>query len=458
MFDYSEGSGDFPITKFEEMLKSNAVAFFDAQEFESIIHHYIDYGQIQMAKRALQMAMDQHPKNTELLLLQSELLIFDNHYTAAQELLQKIEKLAPNNEEVLLQKASIHSKNNQHLEAIEMLSKALTLSDEPEDIWNLLGMEYLMLESYEEAQYFFEQCFEKIPEDYQSLYNLLYCYEQLEKDTAAIEILNRLLEKQPYSEIGWHQLGKIYYKQEKYLEALSAYDFAIISDDTFSGAYIEKGKVLEHLGRLNEAIEHYEIAMQLTEGNSYTHHRIGMCHQKLGNQALALRFFKEAVHLEPTNEKAWGALIQYYFESKNHSKALYYVEKALEVNADSVLLWKIKSQIHQMLGNFLESNLALQNVIDLGNYELENWMLLIDGYVQQGEFQTALKTSLQAREFYAENKAVALRLAAIYMKLGKIMEARYFKNDLPKKSQIPVEVFQLYPELEHLLAFEIKAS
>jgi len=85
-------------------------------------------------------------------------------------------------------------------------------------------------------------------------------------------------------------------------------------------------------------------------------------------------------------------------------------------------------------------------------------MLLIDGYVQQGEFQTALKTSLQAREFYAENKAVALRLAAIYMKLGKIMEARYFKNDLPKKNQIPVEVFQLYPELEHLLAFEIKAS
>lgn len=458
MFDYSEGNGEFSITKFEEMLKSNTIAFFDAQEFESIIHHYIDYGQIQMAKRALQMAMDQHPHNTELLLLQSELLIFDNHFTAAEELLQKIEKLAPNNEEVMLQKASIFSKNNQHSDAIRMLSKALAITDEPEDIWNLLGMEYLMLESYDEAQFFFKRCFEKCPEDYQSLYNLLYCYEQLDQEDAAIQVLNQLLEKKPYSEIGWHQLGKIYSNQNKLAEAISAFDFAIISDDTFSGAYIEKGKLLEQIGRLNEAIENYEIAMQLTESNSYTHHRIGMCHQKLGNNPIALRFFKEAVHLEPTNEKAWGALIQYFFEAEDCQKALYYVTKALEVNGDSVLLWKIKSQIHQMMDNYLESTIALQSVIDLGNYELENWVLLIDGYVQQGELEKALEVSLQAREFYADNKAIAFRTAGIYIKLGKLLEARYFKHELPKKGNVPKEVMAIYSEIELLYTSEVKAS
>lgn len=458
MFDYSEGNGEFSITKFEEMLKSNAIAFFDAQEFESIIHHYIDYGQIQMAKKALQMAMDQHPLNTELLLLQSELLIFDNHFSAAEELLQKIEKLAPNNEEVMLQKASIFSKNNQHSEAIRMLSEALALTDEPEDIWNLLGMEYLMLESYDEAQFFFKRCFEKCPEDYQSLYNLMYCYEQLEKEDSAIQVLNQLLEKKPYSEIGWHQLGKIYSNQNKLAEAISAFDFAIISDDTFSGAYIEKGKLLEQVGRLNEAIENYEIAMQLTESNSYTHHRIGMCHQKLGNNPIALRYFKEAVHLEPTNEKAWGALIQYFFETEDYQKALYYVSKALEVNGDSVLLWKIKSQIHQMMDNHLESTIALQSVIDLGNYELENWVLLIDGYVQQGELEKALEVSLQAREFYADNKAVAFRTAGIYIKLGKLLEARYFKHELPKKGNVPKEVMAIYAEIELLYTTEVKAS
>ena len=458
MFDYSEGSGNLPIAKFEEMLKSNAIAFFDAQEFEAIIHYYIDYGQIQMAKRALQMAMDQHPQNTELMLLQSELLIFDNHYAAATELLQKIEKLCPNNEEVWLQKASIFSKNNQHSEAIQMLSRALSIAEEPDDIWNLLGMEYLMLESYEQAQYFFKRCFDKCPEDYQSLYNLLYCYEQLDKEDEAIDTLNQLLEKQPYSEIGWHQLGKIYERQQKHLEALSAFDFAIISDETFSGAYIEKGKILETLGRLNEAIENYEVAMQLTECNSFTHHRIGICHQKLGNNPIALRYFKEAVHLEPSNEKAWGALIQYYFEASDHNKALFYVEKALEVNGDSVLLWKIKSQIHQITANMLESTIALQNVIDLGNYELENWVMLIDGYVLQGELNKAIEIVLQAREFYSDNKAIALRAAGIYLKKGQLIEARYFKHELPIKGNVPCEVFQTYPELERLYTSEVRTS
>ena len=46
-------------------------------------------------------------------------------------------------------------------------------------------------------------------------------------------------------------------KKEYQKEALSAFDFAIISDDTFTGAYIEKGKLLESMGRINEAIDNY---------------------------------------------------------------------------------------------------------------------------------------------------------------------------------------------------------
>ena len=45
--------------------------------------------------------------------------------------------------------------------------------------------------------------------------------------------------------VAWHQLGKQYFSKKEYQKALAAFDFAIISDDLFIGAYIEKGKVLE---------------------------------------------------------------------------------------------------------------------------------------------------------------------------------------------------------------------
>ena len=66
------------IEKFEQMLKTNHIYFFDAQEFEDIVLHYIGYGQNQLAKKAIKMGLDQHPHDIELLLLQSEMLIIDD--------------------------------------------------------------------------------------------------------------------------------------------------------------------------------------------------------------------------------------------------------------------------------------------------------------------------------------------------------------------------------------------
>ena len=143
------------LNKFEEMLKTNQVLFFDAIEFESIIHYYIDFAQFNFAKKALKMAMEQHPQNIELMLLQSEIMLFDGSYNDAKILLNQIEQLSPINEEIYLQRANISSKQKDHSKAIEFLLKALDITDEPIEVWNLIGMEYLFLEDYIKAKDFF---------------------------------------------------------------------------------------------------------------------------------------------------------------------------------------------------------------------------------------------------------------------------------------------------------------
>ena len=54
------------------------------------------------------------------------------------------------------------------------------------------------------------QALPQSPLDYQSLYNIIYCYEHLENIDEAIAVLNEVLEEHPYFEVAWHQLGKIY--------------------------------------------------------------------------------------------------------------------------------------------------------------------------------------------------------------------------------------------------------
>ena len=68
-----------PVVKFESMLKTDDVYFFDAEDFEDIIHYYLNNGKISLAKKAINIGLQQHPDFIELKLLNVEVLVFENN-------------------------------------------------------------------------------------------------------------------------------------------------------------------------------------------------------------------------------------------------------------------------------------------------------------------------------------------------------------------------------------------
>mgnify|MGYP001402719666 FL=1 len=447
MFDNLSEDTNPSLTKFEQMLKTNQVLFFDALEFENIIHHYIDFAQFNLAKKAIKMGMEQHPQNVELMLLKSEILLMDDDFKKAEDMLSIIEKISPEHEEIFLQRSNISSKKKDHLKAIEFLKKALEVTNEPSEIWNLLGMEYLFLEDYIKAKDFFYKCVKENSHDYQSLYNLLYCYEQLGEDIEAINTLNNLLEINPYSEVAWHQLGKIYIKINKLEEALSAFEFAIISDDCFTGAYIEKGNLLEQMGRLNEAIDNFEFSLNFTDPSAFVNHKIGVCHLKLGNDKLAIRYFEESIKLEPNHEKSWLALIDFLIDTKDFLKAQYYVNKALQSNSDNTDLWKKSALIHFELNYYEETAVGCETAISLGNHDIQNWTMWMDSLMLVNDWQSALKTGEQALQYHKKNAPILYRIAGCKFRLGDQNEAQLIFNQIKNEIKIPRNINHLFPEL-----------
>ncbi|MGB0789390.1 MAG: tetratricopeptide repeat protein, partial [Marinirhabdus sp.] len=224
---------DFSLSRFETMLKTNDVYFFDAEQFEDIIHHYLDNGKIALAKKATALGLEQHPTATSLKMFQVEMLIFEDRLDDADKLLDKLHLIEQSNEEVYIQKANVFSRRDNHKNAIKLLQKALAITHDKADVLSLLGMEHMFLEDYENAKHCFIQCLERDSSDYSALYNTIYCFEHMGQGEAAIEFLNVFLNNNPYCEVGWHQLGQQYYGLKQYKKALAAFDFAIISDDRF---------------------------------------------------------------------------------------------------------------------------------------------------------------------------------------------------------------------------------
>lgn len=436
------------LTRFESMLKTNSVLFFDSEEFEAIIHHYLNIGKIAKAKKAIKLGLTQHPTSVTLRLFKVEIYVFEDKLDKANEILDELYAIEPSNEEIYIQKANIFSKENKHDRAIDALTYALDLAEDTCEIYSLIGMEYLFMDKFEEAKYQFAKCLELDLEDYTSLYNIIYCFDFLEEPEEAVDFLTQYLDQRPYSEVAWHQLGKQYVVLKEYKKALAAFDFAIISDDTFVGAYIEKAKVLETLKRYKDAIENYKLTLELDDPTSFALLRIGFCNDKLGNDDLAIHYYQRTVKEDPLLDKGWVALTKFYCRKGNYKKALYYINEAIKIDTENVNYWKQYAVINLRLDMLEESEFGFKRALELGNYELETWLSRSDILVKLGEEMAASYCLIQAAEFYPENPEIEFRLAGIYFKAKDIEKGSYhLKNALRYDSDYLMIVEELFPKV-----------
>jgi tetratricopeptide (TPR) repeat protein len=442
---------NFSLSRFESMLKTNHVLFFDAEEFEQIIHYYLENGKISLAKKATKLGLAQHPSSTNLKLFQIEMLIFENKLDIADGLLDTLYLLEKSNEEIYIQKANILSRRDEHKKAIKSLEKALELTNDQTDVFSLLGMEYLFLEDFENAKYYFMKCLAADDGDFSALYNIIYCFEYLDQNEAAIDYLNEFLNNDPYCEVAWLQVGKQYKILKKFKKALAAFDFAIISDDRFIGAYLEKGKVLEKLRRYQEAIESYTITLGLDDPTSFALLRIGKCHEQLGNKEMALQFYTKCVEEDSLLDKGWIAITDIHYRAKDYQKALYFIDKALNIDSENVMYWKRYAKINNKLNLLEEAEVGFRKTLELGNYELETWLTRCDILIKLGEYEASVKNLYQAAEFYPECAEIEYRLAGAYYYLSEESKGEYhLKNGLNFEPEFTLILEELFPDVYEL--------
>lgn len=414
------------LSKFESMLKTNAVYFFDSIEFEEIIHSYLDSGKNSLAKKAIKLGLTQHPNSIILKLLRAEILIFDDEFDIAGILLKEIQAIEPTNEEVYVQQASIFSKCDEHEKAIDLLNIALEYADEKSDVLAMIGMEYLFLDNFDEARLSFEKCLEEDIEDYSSLYNVVYCFDMENKHTEAITFLNEYINKDPYSEVAWHQLGRQYFILELFEKAAWAFDFAIISDEYFVGAYLEKAKTLEKLNNFEEAIENYKKTLELDDATAFVYLRIGECYEKLKSYSLAIQFYKKAVHEDPLLDKGWIVLTNLVLKQEKYNKALFYVNKALEIDENNTLYWRKYAEINLKLDCFEEAIVAFQHCIALQDFDIEIWVGLADVLCFLGEYEDALENLLKAKAYFEDFAEIDYRLCGLYFKFNNTDKGAFY--------------------------------
>ena len=436
------------LSKFESMLKTNSIYFFDLVEFEEIIVHYLDTGKHSLAKKAVKLGLEQHPTSVDLKLLDVEILIFDNKLEKASQKLRRIQLLAPANEEVYIQKATILSKNGDHEKAIKNLKIAVSYADDKVDIWSMMGMEYLYLDDFEKARLSFAKCIDVDHEDYSSLYNIVYCFDMQKNHEKAIVFLNAFLDRSPYSEVAWHQLGRQYFVLKRYKEALTCFDYAVLIDESFIGGYLEKAKTLEKLEEFEEAIQNYRLTLELDDPTAFAYLRIGQCYQKLKKLDIAIDFYKKSVHEDPFLDKGWILLTEIYYEQKDYQKALYYISKALKIDDYNVFYWRKYSDINIKLNLYNEGIKGLEKCLELNDCSIEIYTALSDLLMFVGDFKTAFEVLISAQDSYKNTAEIEYRLSGLSLVFDNEKEGlTHLLNGLKINFNMHIIMKELFPSV-----------
>ena len=419
-FDEFEKNKNLSLTRFEKMLKTNRILFFDSNEFENIISYYLENGKINFAKKAIKLGLEQHPDSSNLALFEIEILIFENKLDNAEKLLEGLILSEPSNEEIYIQKANIYSKKKLHKKAILCLKKILDFNTDNPEVYSLIGVEYLFLEDFENAKANFINCLNYDDSDYSALYNIVYCFEILEQNDKAIDYLNTYLDSNPYCEVAWHQLGKQYLIFKNYVKAISAFDFAIISDEYFVGAYIEKGRALEKINKYNEAIENYKLIIALKDESSYPLLRMGICYDKIGNYKKAIQNFNDCVKIDPQLNKAWYLLAEIYYKNQKYNSAILNINKAIDINSENENYWKLYAKINIGLKLYEEADIGFQKIIELGEADESILIAKTDVLIKLGEYNNAIDILEKCYELLDDKSIILYRFSGIYFLQNKI--------------------------------------
>ena len=322
------------------MLDNRENFYFDTEDFYEIIAYYLDVGDLPYAKKALDYALDMHPTSSEIQIKKLEYLLSIEKLRAAAGLIQDLKEVGANDVDYLICVARFWSLKENPKKAIQFYEKALEQGDDREYIYNCMGNEYLNLNEISQALYCFKKALELDLDDDFAFFSCVQCFEDLHLNKECIEFLLQYIDLRPYSDIAWAQLGQQYVIMKDYEEAHRAFDYATIINPKSIMAYTQKAACLEKLEDYEKAIEVYEETLELDDSAAYTYLKIGSCYVKLGKPFKALKSFHQSIHEDPQLDQAWVATSDLYESIGNYDEALYYLNRALDLDNLNIDYWK----------------------------------------------------------------------------------------------------------------------
>ncbi len=440
------------VRRYEDMLRSNAMFYFDVYEFENIIEHYLELRNAPDAGRAVEIARQQHPYSTDLQLKQAEILVAEGKLIEASELLNLLSQIENSNVQVLFLQGKVFVGMGLPSKAVECFSRMLALTVENR-IETIEDISALLLDSGE-AQHalpFLEIAIMEDPENENLWFDLAYCYDRLEKVPEAIKAYTRYLDYDPFNDSAWYNLGLVYSRESDHVKALDAFEYAVAINDDMPIYLLSLAHTFASLENYTKAISLFDELLEMDENNTNALCSIGECYEKLGKWEIAAAFYEKTIDLDPENGEAYFGLAVVMMETGKLFESLAFVKKALKYDEVNSEYWYGLGKVYHKLGSTKEAIQSYQRALEFEEDDVDSMAGLAYVYLETGEKELAYSKFLSCIDM-APDAEFLVQAAILEYRSGQKKKAiDHVKKAIALDEEAGNKFFCEYPEAKEII-------
>ena len=311
-FEDKDGGADYE-KLFAEYLSAKeegnlALLNFSEEEYESLLDRLVEEGKEDDVLELSQLAFERYPYSSALLTRFCDTLILMGNPDKALDILSayKDSFSAESAMYILFSRANIMKKKFAHArdyfyKAMELGNDSLNDIDSAEQVCTL-AQDCIEVGNYEEALYYLERAQRIAPLPYEYSNDFAFCYDRLDEPQKAIEHYNNYLDKDPFNDTVWFNLGTVQARIREFDKAIEAFDYSIALNPGNSSSMYNLAVVYMNLQRYQEAAQVFE---QFVEIDADVLGRLG-----LGEAYIRIERFQDAItQFEKAGEVSAEALM-----------------------------------------------------------------------------------------------------------------------------------------------------
>lgn len=422
---FEDENANHLIEKFKEMRSIGAHFYFDVEEFEELIDHYLFDSDQRIVHEIIEIAKSQHPDSTTLILKEAEALVYAERHAEALDLVENVRLYSDSNPEHYFSKASIYSMSDKRDKAIEILMRLIEISDH-EDLVEAkmaLAKEFQEIGDYQESIKTYREVLSISDNNEDALMELSLSCELGGKISDGIKIIEDFIDAHPYSHFAWFSLGNLYLTLENYTDAINSYEYATLINESFSEAHFNLGNAFMKVERFKEAIESYKNSITQNYTDPVTYNFIGHCYIILDQNEAAMDYFQKAVDQSPEYADGWLGFAVALSNLDRTEEGLMYIEKAVKLNPKNMYYRYFHADMMFNLENYEEAERLYKNVYESDIESTGIYLDYTESLVLNDKFQDALQVLVSGISKHPEESILYYRYSALMLQMGHEMDA-----------------------------------